>query len=81
MEFVHGRSGNDSKRRHNEIGIHSIRGGTIVGEHTVIFSGEDEIIRIEHTATSKKIFANGALKAAEYIVNKESGLYSMNNII
>jgi len=81
MEFVHGRSGNDTKRGHNEIGIHSIRGGTIVGEHTVIFSGEDEIIRIEHTATSKKIFATGALKAAEHIANKENGLYTMNDII
>lgn len=75
----YGREGN-SKREKNEIGIHSLRGGTIVGEHSVLFCGEDEIIEIKHTAMSKKIFAMGALKAARFLVGKEAGLYTMKDI-
>ena len=75
----YGREGN-SKREKNEIGIHSLRGGTIVGEHSVLFCGEDEIIEIKHTAMSKKIFAMGALKAARFLVGKETGLYTMKDI-
>lgn len=75
----YGREGN-SKREKNEIGIHSLRGGTIVGEHSVLFCGEDEIIEIKHTAMSKKIFAMGALKAARFLVGKEVGLYTMKDI-
>lgn len=75
----YGREGN-SKREKNEIGIHSLRGGTIVGEHSVLFCGEDEIIEIRHTAMSKKIFAMGALKAARFLVGKEAGLYTMKDI-
>ena len=81
MEFNYGRSGNDAKRKEKEIGIHAIRGGTIPGEHTVIFAGLDEIVEIKHTALSKKVFAQGAIKAAQYILNKENGLYDMNNLI
>lgn len=62
---VYGRKG-DGKRG-KEIGIHAVRGGTIAGEHTVIFAGEDELLEIKHTAASKKIFALGALKAAEFL--------------
>lgn len=67
------------KRTKNEIGIHAIRGGTIVGEHTVIFAGEDEVIEITHTASSRKIFAKGAIHAAEFISKQENGLYSMQD--
>ena len=81
MEFNYGRSGNDAKRKEKEIGIHAIRGGTIPGEHTVIFAGLDEIVEIKHTALSKKVFAQGTIKAAQYILNKENGLYDMNNLI
>ena len=68
------------KREKNEIGVHSLRGGTIVGEHSVLFCGNDEIIEIKHTAMSKKIFAEGALKGAKFLVNKKLGLYSMKDI-
>jgi len=81
MEFNYGRIGTDIKRKENEIGIHAVRGGTITGDHTVIFAGLDEIIEIKHTALSKKVFAQGAIKAAQYILNKENGLYDMNNLI
>ena len=68
------------KREKNEIGIHSLRGGTITGEHSVLFCGNDEVIEIKHTALSKKIFAEGALKATEFLKEKEAGLYSMQDI-
>lgn len=79
MREQYGREGN-SKREKYEIGIHSLRGGTIVGEHSVLFCGEDEIIEIKHTAMSKKIFVVGALKAAEFLIGKEAGLYTMKDI-
>lgn len=78
--YVHGRNG-ISKRKHQEIGIHSIRGGSIVGEHDVIFAGQGETIEIKHTAISREVFAVGALKACEFMANKEKGLYSMNDVI
>lgn len=68
------------KREKNEIGVHVVRGGTIVGEHSVLFCGNDEIIEIKHTAMSKKIFAEGALTAAKFLANKPAGLYSMKDI-
>lgn len=68
------------KREKNEIGVHSLRGGTIVGEHSVLFCGNDEIIEIKHTALSKKIFAEGALEGARFLVGREPGLYSMKDI-
>lgn len=76
----YGRHGTDLSRKANEVGIHSIRGGTIVGEHTVIFSGLDEIIEITHKAQSKKIFALGALKACKFINDQKIGLYNMGDI-
>ena len=69
------------KRKNNEIGIHSVRGGTIVGEHEVIFAGNDEIISLSHTALSKSLFATGAVKAAEYIATCESGMYDMSSML
>ena len=73
-----------SKRRmrpKNEIGIHSVRGGTIVGEHEVIFAGHEEVITLSHSAQSKGVFASGAIAAARFLVNAGPGLYDMNNII
>jgi len=69
------------KRNEKEIGVHSIRGGTIVGEHTVMFAGNDEIVSISHSARSKGIFASGAVKAAVFMVGKPAGLYSMKDLI
>ncbi len=79
-EYLNGRSGAVGKRG-NEIGIHAVRGGTIVGEHEVIFAGEDEIITLSHSARSKKVFAAGAIKAAKWIAGKPAGLYNMNDMI
>ena len=81
MEYVHGRSGICGKRTKNEIGIHAVRGGTIVGEHEVLFAGKDEMITLTHTATSREIFANGALKAAHYLPSKPAGRYDMSDLI
>ena len=80
-EYVCGRHTKDARRKRNEIGIHSIRGGTIVGEHSVDFYGEDEVISISHKAYSKQVFATGALRAAQYIMNKQPGLYNMHDIV
>lgn len=78
--FIYGREGGNAKRQVNEIGIHAIRGGTIPGEHTVLFAGMDEVIEIKHTALSKNIFAMGAVKAARFIVKARPGLYDMKDI-
>lgn len=67
-------------RNKNDIGIASIRGGTIVGEHEIIFAGTNETIQIKHTAQSREIFALGAIKAGEFIINKTAGLYSMQDM-
>ncbi|PAB59460.1 4-hydroxy-tetrahydrodipicolinate reductase [Anaeromicrobium sediminis] len=80
-ELIYGRYGNNTKRESKEIGIHAVRGGTIVGEHTAIYAGEDEIIEIKHAASSKKVFAQGSIKAALYIANKEPGLYNMDDLL
>ncbi|MBR0278033.1 MAG: 4-hydroxy-tetrahydrodipicolinate reductase [Clostridia bacterium] len=80
-EYTYDRHSVRKKRGKNEIGIHSLRGGTIVGEHAVIFAGQDEIIEIKHQATSKEIFAVGAVRAAKFIAGKKPGLYSMNDLI
>ncbi len=70
-----------SPRKPSEIGIHSIRGGSIVGEHEVLYCGMDEVICLKHTAQSKKIFAIGALKACHYVVTKPAGLYTMEDVL
>ncbi len=79
-EYMNGREGNVGKRG-NEIGIHAVRGGTIVGEHEVMFAGEDEIITLSHSARSKKVFAAGAIEAAKWIVGKPAGKYDMTNVL
>lgn len=75
-----GRSGREAKRLKNEVGMHSIRAGNIVGEHAVIFAGDDEVLEIKHSAGSRRIFASGAIKAAEYLVGKEPGFYTMDDL-
>ncbi|OPJ56419.1 4-hydroxy-tetrahydrodipicolinate reductase [Alkalithermobacter paradoxus] len=80
-EFNYGRYGKDAKRNESEIGIHAVRGGTIVGEHSTIFAGPDEIVEINHMALSKEVFAEGAKKAAKFIVTKQAGYYNMKNMI
>ena len=80
-EYIYGRHGRSDKRNSNEIGIHAIRGGTIVGEHTTIFAGHDEVVEIKHSAQSKDIFAKGAIAAAKFLVKQEAGYYNMNNML
>lgn len=69
------------KRKPNEIGMHSIRGGTIVGEHEIIFAGKDEVISLKHEAHSKQVFATGSLNAAVFLKGKSAGLYDMSAIV
>ncbi len=70
-----------SPRKPNEIGVHAVRGGTIVGEHDVMYCGEDEIITLKHSAHSKKIFAKGAIKAAKWLINQDNGYYDMEDVL
>lgn len=81
LKYEYDRHTKRAKRSKNEIGIHSVRGGTIVGEHDVIFAGRDEVITLSHAAHSKQVFAMGALRAAKFIHNKPNGLYDMNDIL
>ncbi len=81
QDYIYDRHSRRKKRSRTEIGIHAVRGGTIVGEHSVIFAGNDEIIEINHSAMSKDIFGTGALRAAKFLYNKSPGLYSMNDLI
>ena len=80
-EYNYGRRGTDARRQKNEIGIHAVRGGTIVGEHQVHFIGPDEIIEIRHTALSKAVFAEGAIHAAEFLTGKPAGMYDMQDML
>ncbi|MBO5321100.1 MAG: 4-hydroxy-tetrahydrodipicolinate reductase [Clostridia bacterium] len=79
--YEYDRHSKRQKRSNNEIGIHSIRGGTIVGEHDVIFAGHDETITISHSAASKEVFAVGSVKAAKFVFGKKAGMYDMNSIM
>ncbi len=80
MEYRFGRSGICGKRKRDEIGIHAVRGGTIVGEHEVLFAGSMETVTISHSASSREILANGAVCAAEFILGKMPGHYSMKDL-
>ena len=81
-EYIYNRHDVRQKRGKNEIGISSIRGGTIVGEHEVIFAGTDEVIEFKHTAYSRDVFANGAISAAVYLSKiKSPGMYDMNDVL
>ncbi len=77
---VYGREG-FSPRKPNEVGVHSLRGGSIVGEHEVMYCGEDEVITLKHSAHSKKIFATGAIKAAKWLCDKPVGYYTMEDVL
>ena len=79
-DYEYNRHEKREKRPTNEIGIHSLRGGTEVGTHSVIFFGNNESLEIKHTCTSRKAFAFGAIKAAQFLSLKEPGLYNMNDI-
>lgn len=80
-QYEYDRHSKRMARPKNEIGIHSIRGGTIVGEHDVIFAGRDEVITLSHHAASREVFATGAVKAAAYICGKPAGIYDMSNVV
>jgi 4-hydroxy-tetrahydrodipicolinate reductase len=77
---VYGRNGM-AKRERNEVGVHAVRGGSIVGEHSVIFAGEDEVIEIKHEALSKKVFVRGALTGINFLKDKKNGLYTMKDVL
>lgn len=81
MKYVYDRHNVRKARESNEIGMHSIRGGTIVGEHDIIFAGHDEVITLSHSAGSKEVFANGALNASIFLAGKENGLYDMADLL
>lgn len=80
-QYVYDRHAYRKKREKNEIGIHSVRGGTIVGEHEVIFAGHDEVLTIKHEAHSKEVFAVGSINAAVFLNGKGAGLYSMSDLL
>jgi 4-hydroxy-tetrahydrodipicolinate reductase len=79
--YVYDRHSQRKKREKSEIGMHSIRGGTIVGEHDIIFAGHDEVITLSHSAASKSVFAEGSINAALYIKDKTAGLYDMSELV
>ncbi len=81
LHSLEGRAGFYPERDSSEVGISSIRGGNIVGEHSVIFAGNDEIIEIKHTANSKMIFADGAIKGAKFLIKQNPGLYNMHDVL
>ncbi len=81
MMYVYDRHSVRKPREKNEIGMHSIRGGTIVGEHDVIFAGHDEVITLSHSAQSREVFAVGSINAALFLCGKQKGLYEMSDIL
>ncbi len=80
-KYVGGREGIVGARDKAEIGIHAVRGGTIVGEHEVMFAGEDEVITVTHSAASKRVFAVGAIRAAKFLKGKAAGRYEMKDLL
>ena len=80
-EYVYDRSSRRQKRPQKEIGISAVRGGTIVGDHDVIFAGEDEVITFSHSAYSKAVFGKGAVQAAKFLAGKDPGFYNMGDVI
>ena len=81
LEEVYDRTGRRAKRGHAEIGVSAVRGGTIVGDHDVIFAGTDEVVTISHRAYSRAIFAKGALTAAKFLAKRSPGMYSMRDAL
>ncbi|MDE6203757.1 MAG: 4-hydroxy-tetrahydrodipicolinate reductase, partial [Lachnospiraceae bacterium] len=80
-EYVYDRSGRRIKRPKKEIGFSVVRGGTIVGDHDVIFAGEDEVVTFSHRAYSKAVFGKGAIQAAKFLKGRPAGLYDMSHVI
>ena len=80
-QVTHGRAGLIGARPAKEIGVHAIRGGDIVGEHTVYFIGDGERVELTHKATDRKIFAQGAIRAAQWAVGKTPGIYNMEDVL
>ncbi len=80
-EYVYDRHDKHARRSKNEIGLHAVRGGTIVGEHEILFCGTDEVIKLSHSAGSKAVFAAGAVNAAVFMTGKTAGLYSMHDLV
>ena len=80
-EYVFDRHNVRRQRKSTEIGISAVRGGTIVGDHEIIFAGNDEVIELSHHAASKEVFAVGAIKAAKYMQDKPAGMYDMNMLV
>lgn len=80
-QYVYDRHSYRKKRSKNEIGIHSVRGGTIVGEHEVIFAGHDEVVTISHSAQSKEVFAIGSINAAVFLADQKPGMYDMSALL
>lgn len=79
-EYVYDRHSVRKQRSKNEIGLHAVRGGTIVGEHDVLFAGPDEVLTISHSAASRSVFAEGAVRAAQFMNGKPKGFYSMDDL-
>lgn len=80
-QYMYDRHSQRKKRDKKEIGMHAVRGGTIVGEHEIIFAGHDEVITLSHSAASKEVFAVGSINAAIFLKNKPAGLYSMSDLV
>lgn len=80
-QYVYDRHAVRKRRSNNEIGIHAVRGGTIVGEHEVIFAGHDEVVTLTHQAQSKEVFAVGAVNAAAFLANQKAGMFSMSDLL
>lgn len=80
-QYVYDRHSQRKKREKKEIGIHAVRGGTIVGEHEVIFAGKDEVIALSHSAASRSVFAVGSINAAVFIKNRTAGIYDMSDVL
>ena len=78
---VDGRTGQPGARSDSEIGFHAVRGGDIVGDHTVLFAGEGEMVQLEHRATDRDVFALGALQAAAWACERPAGLYGMRDVL
>ena len=80
-EYIYDRSQKREKREKKELGLSAVRGGTIVGEHEIIFAGIDEVIEFKHTAYSKAVFAKGSVSAAKFLAGKKAGMYDMRDVI
>lgn len=80
-QYVYDRHSYRAQRKKTEIGLHSVRGGTIVGEHSVIFAGNDEVLTLTHQAQSKALFATGSISAAAFLIGKDAGLYDMSDML